>query len=186
MDILRDFHKISLETQCTREVNRFDVVLEKAKQEEKTFNNLKNIELSSEQMELKDDILVYHSLEHLSDQFEELMADENHIKHQNKLKETILKHFRKNRLICRFCPNQSSSKYCKKHTLCRLKGTSHICQYCGEHFDFRSVLVTHIRASHSKLLSLFKKPNLEQITKRGILPNMRTCQNTLNNYSKIR
>lgn len=101
----------------------------------------------------------------------------------NHSSETIVNHLHKKRFICRFCSKQMQSKYCHKHKLSRIKGMAFKCNFCSKHFEFKTFLAAHIRASHMKLVAL------EQIAKKaikGVLPNIQTFQNVLSKYANIR
>lgn len=176
MDLLRDFENINLGIPSP---DHPEIVLENHSQSNQRIAK-ENTTLST------NDVFTSEDKKSQSDEID----DDNYTKNRNYLKETILKHFRRNRFMCRFCPNQTlSSKPCKKHKLCRLKGISYDCKFCDEHFDFKPILMAHIRSTHSKLLTIFQNSKLEKLTKRavkGMLPNIQTLQNALNNYSKIR
>lgn len=99
-------------------------------------------------------------------------------------KETFLNRMRMKRSICRFCPKQQKlSKPCQKHKLSRMKGHSFGCKFCGEHFEFESFLIDHIRSLHSKLL-VFEKISRRAV--KGMIPNIHRFQNVLSKYSNLR
>lgn len=103
-------------------------------------------------------------------------------------KETFINLLRMKRSVCRFCPKQQiSKKSCQKHRLSRMKGHAFGCKFCGEHFEFKSFLIDHIRSLHSNLVALEK---VSRRAVKGILPNMFKnifcTENVLSKYSNLR
>lgn len=183
MDIWRDFEKISLSTEDQSKLNSSEVVLNDDVTAKGTLDHLKMLKLTTES-KVSNEYLVSEKTDPVPNNHEESTENNDCINCQLYSKEIILNHFRRNRLICRFCPRQlSPSKYCKKHELCRLKGSSYRCKFCSEHFEFKSILIAHMRASHSKKIAV------ERIMKRavkGMIQNTPVFQNVLKKCSKIR
>lgn len=179
MDIWRDFEKISLKTEGQQDPDHFEGDV-------KVESTLDHLEISKfpAKQKVSNDELISQKTDAIPNNHEKSTEYKDYIQYQMYSKDIILNHFRRNRLICRFCPNRlSPSKYCQKHKLCRLKGSSYRCKFCGEHFEFKSILVAHVRASHSKMIAL------EHVMKRAVkrmLPNTPVFQNVLRKYSKIR
>lgn len=103
-------------------------------------------------------------------------------------KEAFINLLRMRRSVCRFCPKQQiSKKSCQKHRLSRMKGHAFGCKFCGEHFEFKSFLIDHIRSLHSNLVALEK---VSRRAVKGILPNMFKnifcTENVLSKYSNLR